>query len=80
MRDDAYILKKMETTEKILKTLNDFGMMPSSKICAIAGVNYDYFKKASEELLKKKLISKKEETLATYWEITEKGKREVKKQ
>jgi predicted transcriptional regulator len=69
----------MEPRDKILKTLNDFGKMPSSKICAIAGVNYEYFKKASEELLKDKLVSKITETLATYWEITEKGKKEVKK-
>lgn len=69
----------MQNPNKILETLNQFGKIPSSKLCAIAGINYNYFKIASEELLKKGLIKKKEETLATYWEITEKGKKEISK-
>lgn len=59
----------MNNKEKILKTLKDFGRMPSSRIRAIVGINYDVFKKLSEELLKENKIIKQQETTATYWEL-----------
>ena len=68
----------MKPKDKILKTLNDFGKLPSSKICAIAGVSYAAFKVLSKELLEEGKIKKIEETVATYWEITKKGLREVR--
>jgi len=64
----------MDNKIKILTSLRDFGRLPSNKICAIAGINYDYFKDEIKELLKDKLVSEeKAGELATYWEITKKG-------
>lgn len=71
----------MENKNKILKTLKDMGKLTPSKIGAICGINYNYLKPLLEEMEKAKLIkSQKLGELATYWEITEKGKREAKKQ
>ena len=42
----------MDDKIKILKTLNDFGKLPSNKVSAIAGINYNYLKPLLEELKK----------------------------
>lgn len=69
----------MNQTTKILNTLEKFGRMPSSRISNFLGMDYETFKKYSEVLLKEKKVKKIVETNATYWEITEKGKKEVEK-
>ena len=61
--------KKEEQHQKILETLKDFGRLPTARLSAIVGINYDYLKPLLEELLEKKKIKKIEETIATYWEI-----------
>ncbi len=60
---------KKEKYLKILKILTDFGRLPTTKIAAISGINYEYIKPLLDELLKQNKIKRIEETLATYWEI-----------
>lgn len=56
--------------EKILKTLKDFGKLPTAKVSAIAGINYNYVKELLEELeTEGKIKSEKAGELATYWTI-----------
>lgn len=70
----------MENKDKIIKTLKDMGKLPSNKIGAICGINYNYLKPLLEELEKEKLIkSQKVGEFATYWEITKKGEKGVLK-
>ncbi len=58
----------MELKERIIKTLKDFGKLPTSRIAGICGMNTDRAKILLEELLKEKKVKKFEETIATYWE------------
>ena len=69
----------MENAEKILKTLKDFPKLPTTRISAIVGMNPERGKELLEKLLKEKKIKKIEETLATYWRITDKGLKELEK-
>jgi len=48
----------MENKEKILKTLKDFGKLPTARLSAIIGINYYSLKKILKELEKEKLIKK----------------------
>jgi len=60
----------MENKEKILKTLKDFGKLPTARLSAITGINYYSLKKILKELEKEKLIKKeKAGELATYWSL-----------
>lgn len=59
----------MKPKQKILKTLKDFGRLPTSRVAAIVGMNPDRAKEALENLFKEKKIKKIKETVATYWEI-----------
>ena len=70
----------MEKEYQILKTLKDFPRLPTTRISAIVGMNPERGKDLLEKLLKEKKIKKIEETLATYWEITEKGLKELEKE
>jgi len=65
--------RKKEQAEKILEILKSFGKLPTARLSAIVGINYDYLKPLLEELLKNKRIKKIKETLATYWELNEDG-------
>lgn len=64
----------------ILKTLSDFGKKATSRIAGIVGIDYNYAIKLLTELEKEKFIKSEDLGSSKYWEITEKGKREVKKQ
>ena len=70
----VYGILCMELKDKILKTLQDFGKLPTSRIAGIVGMNNDRAKEILEELVNKNKIIKIEETVATYWEIKN-GKR-----
>ena len=59
----------METTKKILKTLEDFGRLSTSRVAGIVGMNTDRAREALELLLKRKKVKRFKETVATYWEI-----------
>jgi len=59
-----------EQKEKILKTLKDFGKLPTARLSAITGINYNYIKILLEELKKqKKVKEEKAGELATYWRL-----------
>jgi len=66
-----FVFCKMdEQKKKIIKILKDFGKLPTARISAIAGINYNYIKKKLGELEKEKIIiSNKAGELATYWEL-----------
>lgn len=57
----------MTAKEKILKTLNDFGSLSSSRIAGIIGIDYNYAIKLLEELLSENEISKIETPNSIYW-------------
>lgn len=59
----------METKDKILKTLKDFGRISTSRIAGIMGMDYIHTNKLLEELLKEKKVIKEEETNSTYWRL-----------
>ncbi len=59
----------MENKERIIKTLKNFGKLPTSRIAAIVGMNGDRVKDVLDALVKEKRIKKLEETTATYWEV-----------
>jgi len=54
---------------KILKALKTYGRLPTSRLGAIVGANYETTIKVLNELEKEKKIKKTEETTATYWEL-----------
>jgi len=54
----------------ILKVLRDFGKLPSARISAIVGINYNYLKALLDDLEKDgKIVSEKVGDLATYWKL-----------
>ena len=61
--------KRTEQFDKILETLRDFGRLPTARLSAIVGINYNTLKILLEELLEKEEVKKIEETIATYWEM-----------
>ena len=67
----------MEKRNQILKVLNDYGKLATSRLSAIIGMNASRAKSELEKLKKEGLVTEKKETLATYWELTPKGKKEV---
>lgn len=69
----------MKKEQRILKTLKDFGRLPSTRLANICQLNYLTFLDVAEDLVKKDLIIKIKETIATYWEITKQGLKEGKK-
>ncbi len=70
----------MEDKEKIKKTLKDFGRLPTSRIGAIIGMHLDKAKRLLNELLEEKKVIKIKETNSIYWEITNKGRKEIKEE
>jgi len=57
-----------EHEQKIIKTLKDFGKLPTARLSAITGINYNSLKIILEEMKKQKLIKcEKAGELATYW-------------
>jgi len=63
--------------QKILKTLIAYEQIPTGRLASINGIFYPKAKILLEELEKEKLVKSKKETIATYWDITPKGKKEV---
>ena len=61
--------KEMTNEEKVLKTLKDFGRLPTSRIGAIIGINFESTEKLLESLQEDKKVIKYPETIATYWEV-----------
>lgn len=61
----------MENEDKILETLKQFGRMPSGRLAAISGMNYDSFILTIQKLLQKEAVIKEEETNATYWRLND---------
>ena len=60
--------------EDILKVLRDFGRLPTARISAIVGINYNSIKILLAVLEEEgKIISEKAGYLATYWKINDKG-------
>ena len=59
----------MDLKKRVLKVLNDFGKLPTSRIAAIVGMNGDRAKDILEELVRENKIKKIEETIAIYWEL-----------
>ena len=55
--------------EEILKALKQYGRLSTYRIIGIVGINSIYASRYLEELLKEKLITKKAETLGTFWEL-----------
>lgn len=62
----------MKEKEKIIKTLTDFGKLPTSRIAAICGFTFNKAKILLEELIEEGKIQMFPESLATYWRILEK--------
>jgi predicted transcriptional regulator len=61
----------MKKEEKVLKTLKDFGRLSTSRIGAICGMSYTVATIFLEDMAKRKLIKKEEETRQTYWRLKE---------
>lgn len=59
----------VESKEKILKALDDFGRISTTRVAGILAMDYNYACKWLEELHKERRIKKIVETNATYWEI-----------
>lgn len=59
----------METKDKILKILKDFGRNSTSRIAGIIGTDYNYTLKLLGELLKENKVIKEEETHSTFWRL-----------
>ena len=56
--------------EKIIEALHNFGKLPTARISAIVGINYNYIKEILSEMEKEELIiCEKAGELATYWEV-----------
>jgi len=69
-----FAILKMENKnkKKILKTLKNFKKLPTARLSAIIGINYNYIKSILEELEKDGLIEcEKAGELATYWKLKE---------
>jgi len=63
-------MKLENKKEKIIKTLTDFGKLPTAKLSAIVGINYYKLKEILEELeSENKIIKTEAGELATYWEL-----------
>ena len=63
-----YYVLCMLVKDRILKTLKDFGRIPTSRVAGIVGMNTERARALLEELLKEKKVKKIQETNATYWE------------
>ena len=59
----------MNKEEKILKTLKDFGRLPTARIAAITGINYNTLTVQLDSMLEKETIFREKETVATYWSV-----------
>ena len=59
----------MDDKEKIIKTLKDFGRLPTSRIVGITVLFSPKAKFLLGELMKENKVKKIEETVATYWEL-----------
>ncbi len=58
-----------EGKQKIIKTLEEYKRLASTRIAGIIGINQPYTKRYLDELEKEGKIKRIEETTATYWEI-----------
>lgn len=61
----------MNNKQKVLKTLKDFGRLPTARISAIIGMNYNSAVKLLQEMWEAKEIIGEPETNATYWKLKE---------
>ena len=60
----------METNQdKVIKWLQEFKRLPTSRFVGLLGLDYDSVKKLLEEMESEKIIIKEVETTATYWRI-----------
>jgi len=66
-----YVLYIIMTSKKeeIIKWLNEFNKLPSSRFVGLLGLEYNKVIKLLEELESENKIERAEETLATYWKI-----------
>lgn len=69
----------MDAKQKILKTLNDFGKNSTSRVAGIVGIDYNYATTMLSELEKEKKVKQEKVGSFTFWEILNKGKKEVEK-
>lgn len=69
----------MDAKQKILKTLNDFGKNSTSRVAGIVGIDYKYATTMLSELEKEKKVKQEKVGSFTFWEILNKGKKEVEK-
>lgn len=72
-------MRQKEILETLIKLEKTKQKISTSKLCSVAGINYNTFLEESKDLVKNKLVREMKETLATYWEITEKGKKQINK-
>ncbi|RLG09564.1 hypothetical protein DRN73_09705 [Candidatus Pacearchaeota archaeon] len=70
----------MNKKQRILKTLKNFGRLPSTRLANICQLNYLTFNKEADKLCKEGFIIQFKETVATYWQISKKGLKEVDKE
>lgn len=61
----------------ILKTLKDFGRLPTGRIAGIIGKEYPTTLEFLKDLAEAKKIIMEKETTATYWRINDKRKKEA---
>jgi len=59
----------MNKEERILKTLKDFGRLPTARLSAICGIPYYYCVEELNKLKEKKLVVEEKETTSTYWSL-----------
>ena len=62
----------MENKEKIIQTLEEFGRIPTGRLCAIIGMNYNTGLELLQEMWEAGEIVAEHETNATYWSIKHK--------
>lgn len=63
--------------EMIIKTLKDFGRLPTGRIAGIIGKDYPTTLEILKDLGEEKKILMEKETTAVYWRINNKRKREA---
>ncbi len=61
--------KEKSASDKILELLKEIDRASTTKIAESVKIDYIYATKLLNELEKEKKVKKKEETVATYWEL-----------
>ncbi len=62
----------MNTEQKILKALKDYGRLPTGRVAAIIGMNYHRALKKLQVMWEQGFVYGEVETIATYWKLKEK--------